>query len=58
VSLSVSLPKIAKTVTIDKELLDWIEEKIKEKEFASLCHAIEKALYELKEREQEEERPS
>lgn len=44
--------KIPKTITIDKELLDWIEQKIKEKEFASLSHAVEKALYELKKREE------
>jgi Arc/MetJ-type ribon-helix-helix transcriptional regulator len=42
------MPKIPKTITIDEELLDWIEQKIKDKEFASLSHAVEKALYELK----------
>jgi Arc/MetJ-type ribon-helix-helix transcriptional regulator len=44
------MPKIPKTITIDEELLDWIEQKIKDKEFASLSHAVEKALYELKKR--------
>ena len=40
--------KIKKTITMDKELLAWIEQKIKEKEFGSISHAIEKALTRLK----------
>ena len=36
--------KVKKTITIDKELLEWTERKIKEKEFGSVSHAIEKAL--------------
>jgi Arc/MetJ-type ribon-helix-helix transcriptional regulator len=40
--------KIKKTVTLDIELIKWIEQKVKEKEFASVSHAIEKALFELK----------
>jgi len=39
--------KVKKTITIDKELLEWIERKIKEKEFGSISHAIEKAVTEL-----------
>jgi Arc/MetJ-type ribon-helix-helix transcriptional regulator len=42
------MPKTPKTVTINKELLDWINKKIEEKEFASLSHAVEKGLYILK----------
>jgi len=40
--------KVKKTITIDKDLLDWIEQKIKEKEFGSTSHAIEKAISELR----------
>jgi Arc/MetJ-type ribon-helix-helix transcriptional regulator len=40
--------KIKKSINISKELLDWIDQKIKEKEFASLSHAVEKGLYQLK----------
>ncbi len=40
--------KLKKSVTINKELLDWINQKLEEKEFASLSHAVEKALYQLK----------
>jgi len=29
------------TITIDKKLLDWIDEKIKEKVFANRSHAME-----------------
>jgi len=29
------------TVTIDKELLDWIDSKIKEKLFANRSHGLE-----------------
>lgn len=47
--------KEKKTITIDKELLEWIEQKIKEKEFGSISHAIEKALTRLK-REYEKKR--
>jgi hypothetical protein len=34
------MPKIPKTITIDEELLDWIEQKIKDKEFASHAKII------------------
>lgn len=40
--------KIKKTVNINQELLDWINQKIDEKEFASLSHAVEKGLYTMK----------
>jgi Arc/MetJ-type ribon-helix-helix transcriptional regulator len=40
--------KLKKSVTINKDLLDWIDKKIDEKEFASLSHAVEKGLYQLK----------
>ena len=40
--------KLKKTITINKDFLDWIDQKIEEKEFASLSHAVEKGLYQLK----------
>ena len=40
--------KVQKTVTLDSELVEWVKTKIKEKEFASLSHSIEKALTQLK----------
>ena len=50
------MPKIPKTVTINKELLDWIDQKIDEKEFASLSHAVEKGLYQLKKNYEQSEK--
>jgi Arc/MetJ-type ribon-helix-helix transcriptional regulator len=40
--------KLKKTITINQDILDWINQKIEEKEFASLSHAVEKGLYQLK----------
>ncbi len=36
------------SITLDPELKQWIQEKIKEKKFASVSHAVEYALQELK----------
>lgn len=37
-----------KTITIDDELVKWVQEKIEEKEFANFSHAMQKAMYALK----------
>lgn len=42
------MPKQTKTITLDQDLLDWINKMIEQKEFANFSHAIEKALYKLK----------
>lgn len=39
------------SVSLDEQLLSWIEKKMKEKKFASISHAIEYALEELKKRD-------
>jgi metal-responsive CopG/Arc/MetJ family transcriptional regulator len=36
------------TITIDKELLDWIDKKIEEKVFASRSHGLEFLIEEKK----------
>ena len=41
--------KVKKTVTLDEDLIKWIEKMIEKKEFGSISHAIEKALVKLKE---------
>jgi Arc/MetJ-type ribon-helix-helix transcriptional regulator len=41
--------KVATSITIDKELLDWIDKEIKKKRFASRSHAFEYAIMRLKE---------
>jgi len=35
------------TVSLDKELLKWVDERIREKKFGSRSHAVEYALYRL-----------
>jgi Arc/MetJ-type ribon-helix-helix transcriptional regulator len=40
--------KQTKTITINDNLLEWIEEMIEKKEFASVSHAVGKALLKLK----------
>ena len=40
--------KVTKTITLDSELLKWVDSQIEQKEFSSLSHAVEKALFELK----------
>ena len=52
------MPKIPKTVTINQDLLDWINQKIEEKEFASLSHAVEKGLYTMKKNYEKTEKPN
>jgi Arc/MetJ-type ribon-helix-helix transcriptional regulator len=42
------MPKRTKTISIDSRLIDWVNSEIEKKEFSSLSHAVEKALYELK----------
>ena len=42
------------TITLNGSLLEWVQEKIKRKEFGSVSHAIEKALFDMREREKEE----
>jgi len=37
-------------VTINKELVKWIDSKVKEFDYSSRSHAIEKALKELKDK--------
>ena len=43
-----TLTKRKTSVSLDTELLAWIEKKIKEKKFASVSHAVEYALEELR----------
>jgi len=48
--------KLKKTITINQDILDWINQKIEEKEFASLSHAVEKGLYQLKKNYEQSEK--
>ena len=46
-----SMPKVRRSVTISKDLLVWVSEQIEHKRFKDVSHAIEYALYHLKEEE-------
>jgi Arc/MetJ-type ribon-helix-helix transcriptional regulator len=48
------MPKIRRSVTISKELMEWIQEEIKRKRFKDVSHAIEYALYQLMEESKKE----
>ena len=39
------------TITIDKELLDWIDQKVGEKVFANRSHALEFLIHNRRENE-------
>ena len=42
-----------RTVTVDKDLVKWINAMIREKKFANFSHAIQRALYDLRQNMQE-----
>ncbi len=46
------MQKIRRSITIDKELMDWINEQIKCKRFKDVSHAIEYSVYKLKKEDQ------
>lgn len=43
--------KTRKMITVDRELLEWVEKQIESKRFASFSHAVEYALTKLKDRQ-------
>lgn len=42
--------KIKTGITLDPELFEWVQSKIKIKEFSNLTHAIEKSLILMREK--------
>ncbi|MFB0544645.1 MAG: hypothetical protein ACETVN_02935 [Asgard group archaeon] len=44
------MAKLKKTIVEDIELLEWVNVMIERKEFGSVSHAIEKALFRLREK--------
>ena len=42
--------KIKTGVTLDPELYEWVQSRIKTKDFSNLTHAVEKGLFLLKEK--------
>ena len=48
------MSKVRRSVTLSKELLEWINDQIQEKRFNNVSHALEYAIYELMKREKGE----
>ena len=48
VFLEDGVPKDRICVTIDRDLLDWVDQKIEEKHFANRSHAVEYSLKKVK----------
>ncbi|MCW4000286.1 MAG: hypothetical protein NWE93_08595 [Candidatus Bathyarchaeota archaeon] len=46
------MSRIRRSITIDKDLLDWINEQIKCKRFKDVSHAFEYAVYKLRTEEE------
>lgn len=42
--------KIKTSITLEKDLYEWVQSKIKTKEFSNLTHPVERALLELKQK--------
>jgi Arc/MetJ-type ribon-helix-helix transcriptional regulator len=45
------MPRRKTSVSLDEDTLKWISEKIKEKKFRSVSHAVEYALEKLRKEE-------
>jgi Arc/MetJ-type ribon-helix-helix transcriptional regulator len=43
------MPKVRRSVTISEDLMKWINQQIDRKRFKDVSHAIEYALFKLKE---------
>ena len=49
-----TMPKIRRSVTISEDLMKWINEQIERKRFKDVSHAIEYALFKLKQEKEKE----
>ena len=50
------MPKVRRSVTISEDLMKWIAEEIDRKRFKDVSHAIEYALFKLKEETKKEKK--
>lgn len=46
------MPKVRRSVTISKEILEWINEQIRNKRFNNVSHALEYCAYKIMKQEQ------
>ena len=51
-----TMSKVRRSVTLSREILDWIDEQIREKRFSNVSHALEYAVFQLMKKEKEEQR--
>jgi len=51
-----AMPKVRRSVTISEDLMKWIAEEIERKRFKDVSHAIEYALYKLREETETEKK--
>lgn len=49
------MTKVKVAVSIDRELLEWIKQQVKLREYGSVSHAVEKGLLRLKNEKKEKE---
>jgi Arc/MetJ-type ribon-helix-helix transcriptional regulator len=47
--------RVKKTVTLPKDVIDWLEREIEERRFSNISHGIEYALYQLMKKEKVKE---
>jgi Arc/MetJ-type ribon-helix-helix transcriptional regulator len=47
-----AMPRVKKTVTLPKDVIEWLEKQIEERRFSNLSHGIEYAVYQLMRKEE------
>jgi Arc/MetJ-type ribon-helix-helix transcriptional regulator len=50
--------KVQLSVSVDKDLIDWVKEGVEKKTFAHVSHAFELALTQLRERSEKKDKRS
>ena len=45
--------RVKKTVTLPKDVIEWLEEQIEERRFSNISHGIEYAVYQLMKKEKD-----
>jgi Arc/MetJ-type ribon-helix-helix transcriptional regulator len=46
------MAKVRRSISIDKELMLWINQQIEQKRFKDVSHAIEYSIYQLKSKDE------
>jgi Arc/MetJ-type ribon-helix-helix transcriptional regulator len=48
--------RVKKTVTLPKDVIEWLEKEIEQRRFSNISHGIEFAVYQLMKKEMEKEK--